>query len=107
MLQAYGVQRIVSSPATRCAQTVEPYSRSVSTFLEIDDRLSEQTRTSQVQRSVDTLMDRKKPVALCSHRPTLPSIFDAIGLAVADLAPGDGVVVHHRGGVIEATERLT
>jgi 8-oxo-dGTP pyrophosphatase MutT (NUDIX family)/phosphohistidine phosphatase SixA len=107
VLEAYGVQRIVSSPAVRCTQTVEPYSHAVSTFLEIDDRLSEQTRASRVRRSIDTLMDRKKPVALCSHRPTLPWVFDAIGLAVAELAPSEGIVVHHRGGVIEATERLS
>lgn len=106
LLDAYGVQRVVSSPAVRCAQTVEPYARSISTFLEIDDRLSEQTRPAQVLRSVGSLMDRKKPVVLCTHRPTLPWVFDAIGTALDDLAPGAGVVVHHRGGVIHATEKL-
>jgi phosphohistidine phosphatase SixA/8-oxo-dGTP pyrophosphatase MutT (NUDIX family) len=106
LLAAYGIQRVVSSPAVRCAQTVEPYAHSVSTFLEIDDRLSEQTRAAQVQRSLSTLLDRKKPVVLCSHRPTLPWVFDAIGIDPQDLAPGQGVVVHHRGGVVHATETL-
>ena len=97
VLDAYGVQRVVSSPAVRCAQTVEPYAHSISTFLEIDDRLSEDTRASQVQRSVAALMDRKKPVVLCTHRPTLPWVLDAIGVDQQDLAPGAGLVVHHRG----------
>ncbi|MET0767956.1 MAG: histidine phosphatase family protein, partial [Aeromicrobium sp.] len=106
LLGAYGVGRVVSSPAIRCTQTVEPYAHSISTFLEIDDRLSEDTRAVQVQRSVTALLDRKKPVVLCSHRPTLPWIFDAIGVPVMDLAPGQGVVIHHRKGRIHATENL-
>lgn len=105
-LDAYGIRRVVSSPALRCAQTVEPFAHSISTFLEIDDRLSEDTRASQVQRSIDALRDRKKPVVLCTHRPTLPWVFDAIGVKVVDLAPGQGVVVHHRNGTIHATELL-
>lgn len=107
VLDAYGIERVVSSPAVRCAQTVEPYARSISTFLEIDDRLSEQTRPALVLRSIGSLMDRKKPAVLCTHRPTLPWVFDAIGTELDELAPGDGVVVHHRGGVIHATEKLS
>jgi 8-oxo-dGTP diphosphatase len=106
LLGAYGVRRVVSSPAVRCAQTVEPYAHSISTFLEIDDRLSEDTRASQVERSIAALLDRKKPVVLCSHRPTLPWIFDALGTDVQELAPGEAVVVHHRKGKVIATEKL-
>jgi len=106
VLAAYGIRRVVSSPAVRCAQTVEPYAHSISTFLEIDDRLFEDTRSALVQRSVGALLDRKKPVVLCSHRPTLPWIYDAIGIDVAELAPGQGIVVHHRGGTVHAAELL-
>ena len=106
ILATYGVRRVVSSPALRCTQTVEPYTHELSTFLEIDDRLSEQTRAAHVQRSVTELMDRKKPVALCSHRPTLPWIFDAAGAGAVDLTPGSGLVIHHRGGRVLATESL-
>ena len=106
LLAAYGVRRVVSSPAVRCAQTVEPYAHSISTFLEIDDRLAEDTRAAQVTRSVASLLDRKKPVVLCSHRPTLPWIFDAIGTDVHALATGQAIVVHHRKGTVIATEKL-
>lgn len=106
VLAAYGTRRVVSSPAVRCAQTVEPYAHSISTFLEIDDRLAEDTSASLVHRSVSALMDRKNPVVLCSHRPTLPWIFDAIGTEMHDLATGEAVVVHHRKGRVVATEKL-
>ena len=106
ILSAYGVGRVISSPALRCIQTVEPYAHSIGTFLQIDDRLSEQTRAAQVERSMQALMDRKRPVAVCSHRPTLPWIFDAAGAGVVDLTPGSGLVIHHRAGRVLATESL-
>ena len=106
LLRAYGVRRVVSSPAVRCTQTVEPFARDISTFLEIDDRLFEDTRFADVNRSVSTMLDRKKPVVLCTHKPTLPWIFDAVGADTVDLKPGEGVVVHHRKGVVLATEPL-
>ena len=106
LLSAYGVRRVVSSPAVRCTQTVEPFADGISTFLEVDDRLSEDARFADVNRSVSAMLDRKKPVVLCAHRPTLPWIFDAIGAETVDLKPGEGVVVHHRKGVVLATEPL-
>ncbi|MGA8987607.1 NUDIX hydrolase [Aeromicrobium sp.] len=106
LLGAYGVRRVVSSPAVRCTQTVEPYADSISTFLEIDERLAENTRASKVGRAVDALLDRKKPAVLCSHRPTLPWVFDALGMDVEDLAAGEAVVVHHRKGSVVAVEPL-
>jgi 8-oxo-dGTP pyrophosphatase MutT (NUDIX family)/phosphohistidine phosphatase SixA len=106
VLGAYGVRLVVSSPAVRCAQTVEPFAQSISTFLEIDDRLSEDTRASQVQRSVEALLERKSPVVMCTHRPTLPWVFDSVGTQTHDLAPGEAVVLHHRRGELFATEIL-
>jgi phosphohistidine phosphatase SixA/8-oxo-dGTP pyrophosphatase MutT (NUDIX family) len=105
-LDAYGIRRVVSSPAIRCAQTVEPYARSISTFLEIDDRLAEDTTATQVQRSISAVMDRKKPVVVSTHRPTLPWVFEAAGAELKQLAPGEAVVVHHRKGIVLATETL-
>ncbi|MBC7630205.1 NUDIX hydrolase [Aeromicrobium sp.] len=105
-LSAYGMHRIVSSPAIRCVQTVDPYAHAISMFLEVDDRLAEGTHAGEVRRSVMALLDRKKPVVLCTHRPTLRAVFETIGIPVQDLAPGEGVVVHHRKGIVLALETL-
>jgi 8-oxo-(d)GTP phosphatase len=106
LLSAYGVRRVISSPAVRCIQTVEPFADGISTFLEIDDRLSEDTRFADVNRSISAILDHKKPVVLCTHRPTLPWILDAVDADPVDLKPGEGLVVHHRKGVVMATEPL-
>ncbi|MEH3034738.1 MAG: NUDIX hydrolase [Aeromicrobium erythreum] len=105
-LAAYGVSRVVSSPALRCTQTLDPYANSLATFLRLDDRLSEGSSRDAVERAVASLTDRKRPAVLCSHRPTLPYVFDALGLPTPSLAPGEAVVVHHRRGRVVATEPL-
>lgn len=106
ILRAYGVRRVVSSPAVRCTDTVDPFATSIGAFLRLDDRLSEDTTASAVRRCVDALVDGKTPAVVCGHRPTLPWVFAALGVEAPDLAPGEGVIVHHRRGTVLATEPL-
>ena len=42
---------------------------------------------------------------LCTHRPVLPAVFDALGLDDPQLDPGGMLVVHHRKGRVVATEQ--
>jgi phosphohistidine phosphatase SixA/8-oxo-dGTP pyrophosphatase MutT (NUDIX family) len=104
LLRAYGVKGIITSPAIRCAQTVDNYARSVKALMEVDDRLAEETKSNRVQRSIATVLERKGPIVICSHRPTLPWIFASLKVEARDLAEGEGVVVHHRRGRVVAVE---
>lgn len=106
ILGAYGVKHVATSPALRCTETVAPYAHAIGADLRIDDRLAEGAGRRSTSEAVAELLDRKKPVALCSHQPSLPTILDAIGADPVDLSPGEGVVVHHRKGHVLATERL-
>ena len=108
LLAAYGVTRVVTSSSVRCVQTVAPYADQSGWSLEEHDGLSEEDATAEsVLEIVDTLVTSDDDAALCTHRPVLPSVFDALGVQVDDkLAPGELVVVHHRDGVVVATERL-
>lgn len=104
LLRAYGVKGIITSPAIRCAQTVDIYARSVKALMEVDDRLAEETKPKRVERSIATVLERKGPIVICSHRPTLPWIFAGLKIEARDLAEGEGVVVHHRRGRVVAVE---
>ncbi len=104
LLRAYGVKSVITSPAVRCAQTVDDYSRSVKALMEVDDRLAEETKPKRVDRSIATVLERKGPLVICSHRPTLPWIFGSLKVEPRDLAEGEGVVVHHRRGRVVAVE---
>ena len=104
LLAAYGVRCILTSPAVRCAQTVDTYARSIKALMEVDDRLAEDTKPRAVERSIATVLERKGPIVVCSHRPTLPWIFGTLRIEPRELAQGEGVVVHHRRGRVVAVE---
>ena len=104
LLRAYGVRSVITSPAVRCGQTVDAYARSIKALMEVDDRLAEETKPKRVERSIMTVLERKGPTVICSHRPTLPWIFGALKVEPRDLAQGEGVVIHHRKGRVVAVE---
>ena len=54
---------------------------------------------------VDELLGRREGAVLCTHRPVLPTVFDALGVATRELEPGGMLVVHLRKGSGAATER--
>jgi 8-oxo-dGTP diphosphatase len=106
LLEAYGVRRVVTSPAVRCASTVDAFAQKTGSVVRLDDRLSEHARRSEVRRCIDAVLDTKSPAVLCGHRPTLPWVFEALGADAPDLAPGEGVVLHLRRGAVVASEPL-
>jgi 8-oxo-dGTP diphosphatase len=106
LLEAYGVRRVHSSPSRRCVDTVQPYADHLGTALHLDLRLSEETSPADVRRAVQELLAEKSPAVLCGHRPTLPWVFDALGVDAPELSPGEGVVLHVRRGAVVASEPL-
>lgn len=106
LLAAFGVRRIVSSPAARTIATVDPYVATTGELLEIDDRLMEGTPAGQVDRAVRSLTGTKRPTVACSHRPTFPDVYEALDLRGPVLSPGQALVVHHRKGHVLAFELI-
>lgn len=105
VLDAYGVTTVVTSSSTRCVQTVEPYASAAARPLQLLDALSEEDATATgVATVVAQLMDEARHAVLCTHRPVLPWVLQALGLPETRLEPGGMVVVHHRDGAVVATE---
>ena len=113
VLAAYGVDRIVTSGSTRCTETVAPYAAAIGGKLEIDDTFSEEDATpKRVRNTVAALLESldEAPkaaggVLVCTHRPVLPDVFDALGLEDPRLEKGEMLVVHLRRGRVVAAER--
>ena len=106
VLAAYDVTRVVSSSSTRCVETVAPYADTTGWKLELEDQLSEEDATARaVVGLVDDLVNADESVVLCSHRPVLPTVFDALGVADPRLEPGGLLVAHVRKGRVVATEQ--
>ena len=106
-LAAYGVTRLVSSSARRCWTTLAPYGVAVDREIEVTDHLSEaQATRERVMDEVEWLLGLETAAAMCSHRPVLPWVFDAIGIDEPPLDPAVAVAIHHRHGRIVAVERI-
>ena len=106
LLAAYDITRLVSSSSVRCVTTVIAYADTHALKVESEDQLSEEDATSDsVNRLVRELLSNGKRTLLCTHRPVLPVVFDALEVEDPVLDLAEMLVVHHRGGKVLALER--
>ncbi|GAB2779225.1 NUDIX hydrolase [Nocardioides salsibiostraticola] len=106
VLAAYDVRRVVSSGATRCVQTVRPFTEVWGHKLHTTRRLTEERATpARVAAVIEELAESPHGSVLCTHRPVLPLVFDHLGLKDPSLDTGEMVVVHLRHGDVVAVER--
>ncbi len=109
ILAAYDVRRVVSSPGLRCVETVQPYVEAAGVKAETVDVLSEEGfRPKPLRRlAADLLDDLREDVAtvVCTHRPVLPELLDALGVEAKALEKGELLVLHVRKGRVRAVER--
>jgi 8-oxo-dGTP diphosphatase len=105
ILAAYGVTRVISSSSRRCWTTVAPFTDVAGVDLEVTRRLSEEDGSPRsVSATVARLLERKESAVLCTHRPLLPWVWEALALEERKLAPGAMVVAHHRRDRVVAVE---
>lgn len=110
LLAAFDVTVAHTSSSTRCVQTVVPYADVTGWPVKQYDELSEEDATVEgVVDLVDGLLHSDLDsggAVLCTHRPVLPTVLDALQVPDVFLEPGAMLVVHHRKGRVVATEHL-
>ncbi len=110
LLAAYNVTRLISSPSIRCVQTVAPYAEMTGWEIETRRRLAEEDVTAKgIEKIADDLFDDDQGAVICTHRPVLPEVYDALGLRARqrgdELEPAEMMVLHVRKGKVVAVER--
>lgn len=122
LLRAWAPERVVSSPWQRCTDTVRPWLEASGASLKTKGRLSEDGHrrdSRKVVALVGQLLERGRPVLVCTHRPVLGTLLGALaGSATAGLAddvpardpflaPGEVLVAHvsRQGRRVVAVER--
>jgi len=109
ILAAYDIRRIVTSTSARCVQTVLPYADDARLPVEQLSVLSEEdAEKGAVSELVGTLVDGlavRGGTVLCTHRPVLPWVFEALGCRDLKLEKGELAVLHLRKGRVVAVER--
>jgi 8-oxo-dGTP diphosphatase len=94
-------------------QTLAPYARSTGAAIDELEALTEEGASrSGVRRlvrgflaEVDEAPASAGGLVLCTHRPVLPWVFDALGIDDPELQKGEFLVAHRRRGDVVATER--
>jgi phosphohistidine phosphatase SixA/8-oxo-dGTP pyrophosphatase MutT (NUDIX family) len=105
LLAAYGIERVHSSDATRCRETVKRYAKSIDADVHLEPALSEESyveRPKRTSRRMSELLLDPAPLVVCSHRPVMPALVEAIAsLRITGpfdldpkLPPGGFLVVH-------------
>ncbi len=106
LLAAYGVTSVLTSDAARCVDTVLPYVNSSQVAISLDTALSQDNiHPGKIARQIQKAMENGKRMAVCSHRPVLPTIFEEIGIEPISLEPAGVVVVHRERGKVVAVEQ--
>jgi len=116
LLGAYGVGDLVSSPSTRCHQTLQPYAGVAKLPIEQVSALSEEGALDDADGVAETMLQVCNKLlrtgvaaAVCGHRPVLPAMVEAIGVTgYQALKPGEVLVLHldAKTGQVSASERL-
>lgn len=118
LLTAYGVTRLASSTSTRCVKTLVPFGTAAKLEIEGWSTLSEEQAEVSLKavdklmrRLIDQTLESGRPLAICGHRPVLPTMLAALGIPARQLRPGACVVAHldpsgHRLGVEHHPPRL-
>lgn len=75
LLGPFGIDRILSSPAVRCVDSVEPLSRELGIDIDVVDELGEGAGAAAT-----ALVDVASPatVLLCTHGDLVPELFGAL-----------------------------
>ncbi|KAF2413118.1 DNA mismatch repair protein MutT [Microbacterium sp. B35-04] len=87
-LLAFGVRRIVSSPAVRCVETVKPLSDAIGRRIDTSGLIGQDAWEEGKSDARTVIGDRvraRKPSVLCSHGPVLPDILSELALATGTL----------------------
>lgn len=101
LLGAYGVRRLVSSPAVRSVKSLRPYARANGLHIRHQPVLSEELAavdpdavTALVKKLARTTASSGTPLAICGHRPVLPILLSGLGITPIPLPPAGGLVLH-------------
>ena len=89
-LAAFGTELLHTSDSRRCRDTLGPYSSARSIPITLEETLSEERHLADPKKAlarVAEILKSELPLAICTHRPVLPTIMEALSNSVELLNP--------------------
>ncbi|MBV9659924.1 MAG: histidine phosphatase family protein [Acidimicrobiales bacterium] len=103
--------RLISSPATRCQQTVEPYARQTGSKVELSGSLARDAGPAALDLVKQLVADNASPVLLCTHREViielLPQLVRDAEMKLVHRLPGakgGAWILHFRAGKLDKVD---
>lgn len=109
----YAIEKIYSSDAIRCVQTIEVMAAEYGITPIYSSEISEFGFEKDSEKALDyalSVMLSDKSSVMCSHNPVLPKLVKKLigkknfKRLSAELKPGDSFVLHHRSGEVIAVD---
>lgn len=90
-LAGFGISQLHSSDSRRCRDTVGPYASARSVPITLEETLSEERHKENPKKALNRVAQIAKvgqPVALCTHRPVMPTVMESLGENFEIIKPG-------------------
>ena len=90
-----GIKQILSSPARRCLETVQPLATELGLTVEVEDALWEGHGPGSAMALLARVIDTGHPAVLCSHGDVIPMMLDILaarGVALAGVGCAKGSI---------------
>lgn len=99
LLSAFAVEKLISSPATRCRQTLQVFAGQEGPDITIEPDLAEGQADPATLATYITALARQTghssiPTVLCGHRPVIPELLTPLGVTPRPLATASRAIVH-------------
>ncbi|PTT17330.1 DNA mismatch repair protein MutT [Microbacterium sp. HMWF026] len=88
-LLAFGVRRVISSPAERCVRTATPIAQAIGQRVQFCESISQDAwdeGRADARSIIGQRVRSRKPVVLSSHGPVLPDILHELALATGTMS---------------------
>lgn len=94
ILAAYDPTHVVASDTRRAIDTLLPYARSRGLEIEPDHAFGPNVDSGHVHEEITRLLNSVESTVVCTHRETLPAVFEALGMDATPLEYAELAVVH-------------
>lgn len=113
--QAFNIEKIITSDAIRCYDTVEPLARILDLKLKVEKDVSEDLWKKNKDKAIDFAKDVIKSdetTIVCSHNPVLPRMLEKLTKKIDfdypdnKLEPGEAWVIFHKKKEVLQIDRI-
>jgi 8-oxo-dGTP diphosphatase len=103
--QAFNIEKVITSDAIRCYDTVEPLTKALDLKLKVEKDISEQSWKKDKELAIEfakEIIKDERTILVCSHNPVLPRMLEKLTKKIDfdypdnKLQPGEAWIIHHK-----------